>query len=808
MSATTSTSTTPTVRRFQGDFACPVCGGTNDDKRGEGSRCWGFLSEDGARVHCTREDHARRAKFNARSQSYAHKAKGPCPCGSEHGPAEPGQAHGNATIDAVYPYRNAAGAPVMEVVRYRNPKGFRQRRPAGEGRWEWNLKGVSLVLYRLPELVGADRGRLVVVCEGEKDVDALRARGFVATCNPMGSGNGKWREEYGDYLAGRHVAVLPDNDSPGRDHARRVARSLHGKAASIKVVDLPGLPERGDASDYFGNGGTAAELEQIVNAAPPWSPLAVDSPEPGDERPVIVVTTERHEVVDQAVAALGNDPRVYQRAHSLVAVRRDNAPGRGFIRPPGSPVIVDLPLPTLGERLTEHADWRKVRKTREGDVETVAAQIPDWAVQGTAARGDWPRVRHLEAVVEAPILRPDGSILDTPGYDDRTGLLYEPGAEFSPVPDRPTRADAETAAEELLDLVADFPFACEPGRERNRGFDAAAWLSGLLTPLARFAVAGPCPMFLFDANVAGSGKSKLCDLIAVISSGRPMARTDYPDENDEMRKCITAIALAGERTMLLDNIAVTFGGSALDGALTGQTWRGRILGLSKMTPELPLFTIWYGTGNNVGFRGDAVRRVVQCRLDSPEERPEERTGFRVAGDLLQHALANRPRLVRAALTILRAYHVAGRPRQDLTPMDFVAWSEVVRSSVFWATGLDPCAGKRRILATDPRTVERISLINGWAALPGSEHGLTAAEALRLLKEEPNSPRFETLRAVLSEWSRTGDLPTARSVGMKLNAIKGQVIDGKHFDCRADGRGTWAWRVVTSGSRGTDGTDGT
>ncbi len=543
-------------------------------------------------------------------------------------------------------------------------------------------------------------------------------------------------------------------------------------------------------------------------------PLRVVSPDQeaetqaNSERPHIVITTERHEVVDQAVTALSRDPRVFQRAHSLVAVRRDTAPGKGFIRPSGSPVIVDLPLPTLGERLTENAAWSKLRKTRDGDFEAVAAQIPDWAIAATSARGEWADIRHLEAVVEAPVLRPDGSILDAPGYDDRTGLLYEPGAKFLPVPGRPTRDDAKLAADELLALVADFPFACESGNEPNRGFDAAAWLAGVLTPFARFAIAGPCPMFLFDANVAGSGKSKLCDLIAIIGSGRPMARTDYPDDNDEMRKCITAIALAGDRTMLLDNIAVTFGGSALDGALTGQTWRGRILGLSKMTPELPLFTVWYGTGNNVAFRGDAVRRIVQCRLDSPEERPEERRGFRIEGDLLAHALNNRPQLVRAVLTMLRAYHVAGRPKQDLTPMDFVAWAEVVRSSIFWATGLDPCAGKRRILATDPKTMERISLINGWAELPHAEIGLTAAEAIQILRDERNTRRFDTLRNALLECSRNGDLPTARQIGMKLTAIKGQVIDGKSFESRDAGKGTWAWRVVTATPPNPGGTSGT
>ena len=164
----------------------------------------------------------------------------------------------------------------------------------------------------------------------------------------------------------------------------------------------------------------------------------------------------------------------------------------------------------------------------------------------------------------------------------------------------------------------------------------------LLTPLARFAIPGPCPLFLIDANAPGTGKSKLTDIVAILSTGRAMPRTTYPDNDEEMRKRISSIAIAGDRLMLLDNIASSFGGSSLDAALTGTTWRDRILGRSEMTAELPLFTIWFATGNNVALKGDAIRRVVSCRLETREERPEERRDFAIQGDLLGHGLAASP----------------------------------------------------------------------------------------------------------------------------------------------------------------------
>src|SRR5262249_12781296 len=152
------------------------------------------------------------------------------------------------------------------------------------------------------------------------------------------------------------------------------------------------------------------------------------------------------------------------------------------------------------------AAWKKVRDKR-----VVDAHPPVWAVAGVAARGEWPSIRPLEAVVESPILRPDGTILDVPGYDRLTRLLYEPNADFPAVPTDPTRDAARRAAADLLHPVCDFPFA---GPEHR-----AAWLAGQVTPLARFAIDGPCPLFAFDANTPGSGKTKLADVIAIVATG-------------------------------------------------------------------------------------------------------------------------------------------------------------------------------------------------------------------------------------------------------------------------------------------------
>ncbi len=173
-------------------------------------------------------------------------------------------------IIAQYDYRDEVGNVVFQAVRY-EPKDFRQRRPRPGGGWEWKVKGTRVIPYNLPELL-ADPGRPVVVPEGEKDCDNLHDIGVLATCNAGGAG--KWTAEHAAFLKGRHVIVLPDNDDAGRKHAQQVARSLHGIAESVRIVELPDLLTKGDVSDWLAAGGSKAELDRLAEATPIWTPDA------------------------------------------------------------------------------------------------------------------------------------------------------------------------------------------------------------------------------------------------------------------------------------------------------------------------------------------------------------------------------------------------------------------------------------------------------------------------------------------------------------------------------------------------------
>jgi hypothetical protein len=225
-----------------------------------------------------------------------HAARGPCLCGKEHAPADPGRERRGkrkGKFECAYPYRDAAGKVVHETVRFKDPKEFSQRRPLGNGQYEWSLKGVTPVLYRLPELLAADQAAPVYVAEGEKDADRLASHGFVATTNPMGAG--KWRDHYSDDLRGRRVVVIADNDDDGRQHAQRVARALHGKAASVKIVELPGVPAKGDVSDFLDGSGTIDQLRDLADNASEWTP-----PTPSESQGAPAPATARPQSESQA----------------------------------------------------------------------------------------------------------------------------------------------------------------------------------------------------------------------------------------------------------------------------------------------------------------------------------------------------------------------------------------------------------------------------------------------------------------------------------------------------------------------------
>lgn len=169
-------------------------------------------------------------------------------------------------IVKVYDYVNESGNLLHQTVRF-EPKSFSQRRPDGKEGWIYNLKDVRLVPYNLPEII---KTKSIIIVEGEKDADNLKALGLTVTTNSMGAD--KWKPEYNEYFKDKRIVILSDNDKPGRDHALQVAKNLKSITESIKVIELPDLKEKGDVSDWIAQGHTKEELIEIIKQTPEWIP--------------------------------------------------------------------------------------------------------------------------------------------------------------------------------------------------------------------------------------------------------------------------------------------------------------------------------------------------------------------------------------------------------------------------------------------------------------------------------------------------------------------------------------------------------
>jgi hypothetical protein len=224
-----------------------------------------------------------------------------------------------------------------------------------------------------------------------------------------------------------------------------------------------------------------------------------------------------------------------------------------------------------------------------------------------------------------------------------------------------------------------------------------------------------------------------------------------------------------------------------------------------MAANIPLYTVWYATGNNVVLVGDTARRVVHVRLEPLDEKPEERSGFHHP-DLLAWVRQERPRLTTAAVSILAAYCSAGRPDQRLTPWgSFEGWSDLVRSAVVWVGLADPGASRADLASTaDREAVALRQLLNGLEEMDPGGHGMPTGEILRELADRPDM--YDGLRAALWELCppKEGKSLNPRSIGGRLHHMRRRVVGGKYLDRRDTNRGSaWMVRATSDSSDSSD-----
>ncbi len=461
------------------------------------------------------------------------------------------------------------------------------------------------------------------------------------------------------------------------------------------------------------------------------------------------------EQINAAEAALlRGELGLYQRAGALVRIGWAAAGGTEIMR------IVPVEEPHLIELIGRVTRWLKRDARSRGYVQ---CPPPRDVAAAYMARGglEW-RLPRLVAVIEVPTLRQDGTLLAQPGYDPETGLYFAPG-DCHAFPPWLSKSAASRAGDDISDLLEGFPFVGEA--------DHSVAVAAILTAVIRRALP-TAPMFAMTAPAPGTGKSMLGDVVAMIATGHPAKSLTWTGDPAEDRKALDAALLESAAVVSLDNCTAPLGGDRLNQMLTQGAATVRVLGQSK-TVEVVCGALVLSNGNNLAIAADLTRRTMLCRLDAKAERPELRD---FASNPLDMIRADRGRYVEAALTILMAYHVAGRPAQPKPLGSFEAWSGWVRGAIMWLGLADPAATQEAARETDPRGSELAAVLGQWDETISDRH-VTSAQ---VISAATGNGAGELRESLLSVAGRAGAINSHR-LGNWLHANKGRVVGGLRLE---------------------------
>lgn len=645
---------------------------------------------------------------------------------------------------------------------------------------------------------------LVRVTEGEIKANLAFALSGIPTISVPGVGMWERAIPVLAKMEATTVRLAFDADATGN---KAVAQSLLEFSARLGkegfAVEFERWPaECGKGIDDVLAGGHAEQIEilsgpaaidaisSLADAAgvklPNKKTKAANKEKPNNGRPEILIDLQEHDIADQAITTLVADTELFQRSGTLVRVIHDIDPCKRYAV--STSRIIPLNHATLREKLTRVASFVKERIGEDGEPELVPVSIPRWLVEAVHARGKYPGIHTIRGLATAPFVRADGTICNKLGFDAESGLYLCESMDIQ-VPDSPDTLQITQATELILGVVADFPFAAPVHR--------SAWLAGLLTPLVRSAFDGPAPLLVIDGNTPGCGKSLAASIISIIVSGTRAIINSAPKSDEDFRKLITSIAIAGSNLVFLDNLGSSLGCQSLDAALTSTSWSDRVLGANTKI-SLPLLATWFATGNNVSLASDTSRRVYHCRFESLLENPEERENFQQP-NLIQHVQENRPALLTAALTIVRGFYAAGQPRKKLKSWgSFEGWSDCVRQIICWLGLEDPIAGRTELVkSADQNLIALAAVLANWSEVDPDCLGITAAELVDRLHAHPNDTR--NIREALAEMCAKGGKFDTGKVGGLLRSWKGKVCGGKFLDRKTGRSRINYWLVISTES---------
>lgn len=568
---------------------------------------------------------------------------------------------------------------------------------------------------------------------------ALRALGLYKV--PLGDGKHDitcpWVQEHTGATDGGTAYFEPDDNWPIGGF-----KCLHGHCADRHVRDL---------LQFVGIEVNAARMKPTIR----------------------IMAGEIHRVVDAAERELAQSRRHYQRGGLIVTIVTD--PGTHETR------VQDISPPALVRALAGAATW-----------ERFDARSEDWSRTDPPARHaavlfDSTSYHHLpvlSGLTRQPYLRPDGSLMMAAGFDSVTGMFGVFDAREFLIPQNPTRLDAEAALALLKDVLTEFSFAGDA--------DLAAALAAMLTAAVRPSL-NHAPMIHVRAHMVGSGKSYLCELITALATPQRGTPTTFPGDDEECRKLLLAELLRAPAVIEFDNLTSDLvAHKSLCTVLTSEHMSGRILGVSK-TATVNTRALFLSSGNNVGPVQDMTRRCITIHLDPGCEVPAARTFSRP--DLVRDVLRQRGLYVSAALTIVRAWIGAGRPKTECKSLaGYLDWSDLCRQPLLWLGLADPTESVFLAMTEDPDRETLGRILMAWQGV----FGKTAAMVRDAVKQAASfGDEHVELREVLRDIADERGEINRRKLGWWIRRHAGRIVDGRRFVRGSGNRSAETWQVETT-----------
>lgn len=483
-----------------------------------------------------------------------------------------------------------------------------------------------------------------------------------------------------------------------------------------------------------------------------------------------VIKGEIHRIVDIAERQLAASYKYYQRGSMIVSVCTDPSSNETYIQ--------EVSQPSLVRALSGTATWEQY----DGRSKCMARiDPPDRHTRVLYNADSYRHLPIINGIARQPYLRVDGSIMHKAGYDPSTGMFGVFNSRKFLLQNEPTREHAEEALKLLNGLLDEFCFLTQE--------DHSAALSAILTAAIRPSLANAL-MIHVRAHTASSGKSYLCSLITAFATPQRGTPTTFPADDEECRKLLLAEFLKAPAVIEFDNITSDIlPYKSLCTALTSEFMSGRILGSSKIA-TVSTRTLILSSGNNIAPIKDMARRCITINLYPQIEIPAARTFKRP--NLISELLREREYYVSAAINIIRAWIIAGKPRTKCKSLaGFGDWSDFCRQPLLWLGYPDPAASIFNAIKEDPDRELLGRLLSTWQSTFGNTPTMIReAVNISTYTGAENNELIEVLHDIADERGHVN----RHRLGRWIQRHEGQIVDGQRFMRSSGITSTVKWKV--------------